>query len=458
MRRHHYLYGRERLLLPIREALRDRFEDIAARQAVDELGLCDPEGPGSVTHPDLTRMMYADGKVVTPLWKAKPGDTRIDPRTSELRPLRAENDAALHVTGSGEPAWGTKHVMVAVRNDQTHGRMILSVASVPNVGGEATVALECIGRVAPLLPGALGVIYDGAFRGVHLVELLRERGLLPIVPVQAASGGRHAKKPRVERTVLVGSGTIRRPDGTTNDCILYAEAGALCLGELDATGEVTLIGLERIKIEPRRNVDGTWRWYGVFAVPQDAGGGTTACVSTRPTRTAAASSTAPSTSEPSRRATPTTNTSTRGALTPNQSTARSTTAAGSAAPTPQGETDNSSTSSATRSPSTRSRSTATGASPRHPASSPRNRPSAPSPPQLPRARQSSAPSQRAEPGAEPHLPSRSWPIRRTFSTTLSTGPAPVAQGIEHRFPKPCVAGSNPAGGAILVLFGSCLTE
>ena len=27
------------------------------------------------------------------------------------------------------------------------------------------------------------------------------------------------------------------------------------------------------------------------------------------------------------------------------------------------------------------------------------------------------------------------------------GIAPVAQGIERRFPKPCVAGSNPAGGA-----------
>ncbi len=27
--------------------------------------------------------------------------------------------------------------------------------------------------------------------------------------------------------------------------------------------------------------------------------------------------------------------------------------------------------------------------------------------------------------------------------------APVAQGIEHRFPKPCVAGSNPAGGVCL---------
>jgi hypothetical protein len=164
--------------------------------------------------------------------------------------------------------------MVAARNEQPHGRMILSVASVVEVGGEAAVALTSIGRVAPLLPGALGVIYDGAFRGVHLVELLREHGLLPIVPVTAASGGRRAKKPRVERTVLVGPGIIRRDDGTTRECILFAEAGALCLGELDATGDITLIHLERTKIEPRRNADGTWRWYGLYAVPDHAGGGT----------------------------------------------------------------------------------------------------------------------------------------------------------------------------------------
>ena len=274
MRRHHYLYGREKLLLPIREQLRDRFEEIATRQAIHDLGLCDPDGPGSVTHPDLSRMLYADGKVVTPLWKAKPGDNRVDKRTGELKALRFEADAALHVTGSGEPAWGTKHVMVAVRNEQPHGRMIVSVASVPTVGGEANVALEAIGRVAPLLPGALGVIYDGAFRGVHLTELLRDRGLLPIVPVTAASGGRHAKKPRVERTVLVGPGTIRRPGGTTSECILYAEAGALCLGELTMSGDITLFPLERTKIEPRSNADGTYRWYGVFSVPDHAGGGT----------------------------------------------------------------------------------------------------------------------------------------------------------------------------------------
>jgi hypothetical protein len=219
-------------------------------------------------------MLYADGKVVTPLWKAKPGDTRVDTKTGEVRPLRFDADAALHVTGSGEPAWGTKHVMVATRHEDRHARMILSIASVPDVGAEANVALECIGRLAPLLPGALGLVYDGAFRGTHLTELLHDRGLLPIVPVTAASGGRHAKKPRVERTVLVGPGTIRQPNGTTRDCVLYAEAGALCLGELNANGDVTLIPLERNKIEPRRNADGTWRWYGVYTVADHAGGGT----------------------------------------------------------------------------------------------------------------------------------------------------------------------------------------
>ncbi len=36
------------------------------------------------------------------------------------------------------------------------------------------------------------------------------------------------------------------------------------------------------------------------------------------------------------------------------------------------------------------------------------------------------------------------------ATKLRSGFAPVAQGIEHRFPKPQVAGSNPAGGALRI--------
>jgi hypothetical protein len=273
MRRHHYLYGRNRLLVPIREQLRDLLEVIAARQAVGHLGLCDPDGAGSATHPELTRMLYADGKVITPLWKAKAGERRLDKKTGELRSLRYEADAALHITGSGEPAWGTKHVMVATRGDDIHSRMILSVAPVAQVGREADIALRCIGRVSSQLPGALGVLYDGAFRGGHLLELLRDRGLLPIVPVQAKAGGRRAKQARVERSVLVGPGTLSSPDGT-RDVILYARAGALCLGELNADGDVGLTPLERLKLEPRRNADRTWRWYGIYQAPATHGSGT----------------------------------------------------------------------------------------------------------------------------------------------------------------------------------------
>jgi hypothetical protein len=432
MRRHHYRYGRDRHLRPIKNELRDTFETIATRQAVIELGLCDPDGPGSVTHPELDRMLYADGKVLTPLWKAKPGDTRIEQGTGQLRQLRSDPDAALHVTGNGEPAWGTKHVMVATRSDEPHSRMILSVASVPDVGGEANIALDTIGRLAPQLPGALGVIYDGAFRGVHLTQLLHHHGLVPVVPVTAAAGGRHTRKPRVERTVLVGSGTIRHDDGTSSDCILYSEAGALCLGELTASGDVTLIPLERTKIEPRRNVDHTWRWYGVYTVPDHAGGGTLRVPLDTTDDDRRATSTAPSTSAPSHHQTPNTNASTPAAPTPKPSTVPSTTATGWPALTPPAAIANSSTSSATPSRSTRSRCTGTGAPTHHHNNSPPNQ----------RAHRalagggSSRPTLLIRRNARPTaLPLTNQANRRRFAL----GPRPsslVAQGIERRFPKP----------------------
>ena len=74
MRRHHYLYGRTTYLVrpDILEQIGDTHRQHAADQA-RELGLLDPHGAGSWTHPDLSRVLYADGKVVTPLFKAQPG-------------------------------------------------------------------------------------------------------------------------------------------------------------------------------------------------------------------------------------------------------------------------------------------------------------------------------------------------------------------------------------------------
>lgn len=73
-------------------------------------------------------------------------------------------------------------------------------------GQEVKVALERIGSVAAELKGATGVVYDGAFRGTHMAELMGDHGLLPVVPVQAKAGGRRTRKTRVERSVQGESG------------------------------------------------------------------------------------------------------------------------------------------------------------------------------------------------------------------------------------------------------------
>jgi integrase len=100
MRRHHYLYARNRYLTDpnVLAAITALHRVLAAHQA-RELGLLDPDGPGSWTHPDLSRMLHADGKVITPLFRARPGETQLDTRTGELRPLRADPDGGLHVGG-----------------------------------------------------------------------------------------------------------------------------------------------------------------------------------------------------------------------------------------------------------------------------------------------------------------------------------------------------------------------
>jgi hypothetical protein len=50
------------------------------------------------------------------------------------------------------------------------------------------------------------------------------------------------------------------------------------------------------------------------------------------------------------------------------------------------------------------------------------------------------------PGSHPEPPETDLTGHRLRFHATTCGPALVAQGIEHRFPKPGVAGSNPAGG------------
>ena len=279
MRRHHYLYGRTRHLArpDVVAALAQRHRQLAAGQA-RQIGLLDPDGPGSWTHPDLSRMLHADGKVIAPLFRAKPGDTRVNRTTGEIITRRAEPDAGLHWQGTGEAAWGTKFVLVAARTPNARGRIILDVDPVPKPGGEAAAAMSCFERLAPLCPGAQGVIYDTALRGVHHQRLLRHLGLVPVNKVtakktSATKARRNSAEQRVEKSVHLETKTIRRNDGSTSTIELYARGGSVGIGRLLDTGDLDFVPLRRARTH-RNGTSGRFRWYNDYRLPTWAGSGT----------------------------------------------------------------------------------------------------------------------------------------------------------------------------------------
>jgi hypothetical protein len=270
MRRHHYLYARNRYLADplIFEGLVDAHRAIAADQA-RALGLLDPDGPGSWTHPDLSRMIHADGKVITPLFRAKPGDTCVDPYTGEIRGLRHDPDGGLHIEGDGEAAWGTKFVLVAARNTEPHGRVILDIEWAPKPGSEAATAMNCFTRLTPLIPGAQGIVYDTALRGVHHQALLRVLGLLPINRVTAAHAGaqvpRRADR-RVEKSAHIEDKTVTI-DGRSTPISLYSRGGAVGIGELTETGDLAFTELARVRTHRNQDKSGRYRWYNDYRLP-----------------------------------------------------------------------------------------------------------------------------------------------------------------------------------------------
>lgn len=278
MRRHHYLYGRTRYLTNpvVLEQLAELHRRIAAEQA-RSCGLLDSDGPGSWTHPDLSRMLYADGKVITPLFRAKPGDKKVDKITGEVHYPRAEHDAALHVEGTGEMVWGTKFVLIAARHPHPHSRFIIDVAHVPTPGAEAATAVDHFVHLAPVVPGAQGVVYDTALRGTHHQRLMQELGWLSVNRVSAASGSRKQgngkKRKRVEKVTWVETKSVTTSTGEV-EVRLIAEGGRIGLGETTETGEPVFVPLERVRTHRNADKRGTYRWYNDYRLPERLGGGT----------------------------------------------------------------------------------------------------------------------------------------------------------------------------------------
>jgi len=121
----------------------------------------------------------------------------------------------------------------ANQGEAVHERLMLAPDHVPDLGGEARVAVEAVERLSDRLPG--GPLRRGVPRGTHLGRVLR-RGLIPVAPVHAAVGGRSSGKPRVEKQMPYGPAEVVRPDRSRETVQLHLLAGDPGLVELDADG------------------------------------------------------------------------------------------------------------------------------------------------------------------------------------------------------------------------------
>lgn len=132
------------------------------------------------------------------------------------------------------------------------------------VGGEVKIAIEDFRQLAPQTPGALGVIYDGALRGVHHAELMHDLGWLSINRVQSAEvvkrGGKVVK--RNEKMVHIEDKTV---NGKT--VRLFSRGGAVGIAEFDHNGNQTFVELKRRRTLRREVKNGKFRWYNEYVMP-----------------------------------------------------------------------------------------------------------------------------------------------------------------------------------------------
>jgi hypothetical protein len=264
------------------EVLRARFRDSGIGVA-HEIGLLDPDGPGSPAHPDASRMIYHDGKAIRQLFNGAPGDTREvklrDPETGEIRveerPVRADPDAKVHITGDHRQVHGCKFWHAEARGDDPFTRVTLAVDHVPGVKGqnnsEPDIAVKNLLDLLPRVLGAIGTISDTAFRGTHIDALQRAAGRVIVAPV-AAQEVDPKTKDRTEKARYLRTVTFSYDDGTTEGVDIWTSGGRLGQQVYTDDGTPMLVPLARVANLTRPNDDGTFRTYVQYRVPCPRGG------------------------------------------------------------------------------------------------------------------------------------------------------------------------------------------
>ncbi|MFI2754181.1 hypothetical protein ACGIF2_15745 [Cellulomonas sp. P22] len=228
------------------------------------IGQLDPHGAGSLTHPDATRTVYGDGTIVRPIYHP-PRAVRVhdddgaimpmypDPRTGELAlkpPGRFDPDLAEHHGHLG-PVLGHGYVAFHTRGPSPNQRVVLGVDHIDAPGHEAACALRLLADIARHAGSGIQlVVYDGAFRGVHIDHVMRRHGYLVIskMPTHEDDDGAvqavRTSEGRMAKSYPLGIATHDTPDGPCGHP-LAAIGGRVVQLDLDDTGDPVVVAIPR---------------------------------------------------------------------------------------------------------------------------------------------------------------------------------------------------------------------
>lgn len=227
------------------ETIAARFR-VLARQQAHEHGCFAPDAPRSASDLRRANFVAADGKVVKSPVLKKTAD--------RWREQGRHLDATMHVQGgeAEHEVFGAKFWFAVTRpgNDRNQ-RIVIDMRRVPKrgYGGEAGIATPALLELADHEPGLRGICYDGALRGTHIDQLIKH-GLVVMSPTHGGTKSTALKR-------------LSCTCGDTHD--LWTDHGRICEREVLDTGEKTYQPCPIAKIYPRRNIDGTFRWYLDFA-------------------------------------------------------------------------------------------------------------------------------------------------------------------------------------------------
>ncbi|MFE5770937.1 hypothetical protein ACFQ7O_21540 [Streptomyces sp. NPDC056485] len=170
------------LLVPAADLLEEAFRRYAAQQALNQ-GLFPSDVPKVWSRPERRQLLV--GVATVPKAPSKARSVEIhDEEAGLIRSHRVDPAARIYYE-NGEKTKrkvrGTKWFFASGRDTGYWTRVILSFAHV--AGGEyedeAAIAVRQFRMLKESLPDCMGVVYDGAFRGVHRDALARN-GLLAI--------------------------------------------------------------------------------------------------------------------------------------------------------------------------------------------------------------------------------------------------------------------------------------